>query len=406
MSQLEAQSRNIVLSKELWSQFQTEARANKISTTAGVKEMLRKTHAEQQQHLNRCHSGSGDISSVKASGSLALLSSLKRSRFSDSDVSWRRKPSGGSTSNIGLNNEFFELVRPSHTSSRVSECLYNESKSSMLPYVARRSHDIEDYGLAIRGNTQSVMSLYGTQGTKTSLNSFVAIFRSLKNGLEQKQIEQQRHGLMNRVAHSSSCISPNEATNSPMLKTSRFSESDVDWRTRSSCGFESRSNGKNELFEIIIPSPRPSFHDNEFDHRNNESKSLIATKPTKRNQNIAPPQESEDSTPAKSAKEELDTDPNDSDHDDDDDDRSNNGCFEYPRQSRQKALERSMQSVSLLMECDDSDLLSYGSYKYARQSRRKTVEKWTRSSFTSSTSVGSSLLVEWGDNSDTWGDSD
>jgi hypothetical protein len=48
-SQLETHTLKNINDKKLWLQFQFEARANKISTASGVKEMLRCQHEHQQQ---------------------------------------------------------------------------------------------------------------------------------------------------------------------------------------------------------------------------------------------------------------------------------------------------------------------------------------------------------------------
>lgn len=253
MSQFEAQSRSIVHSKELWSQFQTEARANKISTTAGVKEMLKQKHekSQQGQRNERYVASDGDFP-IKGSGHMTLISALKRSRVSESDVSWRRRSSSGSTCSNGPKNEIFERVCSSRPRRKISGCLDDESGGSYLPFLPTRAHGIEDYGQAIRGNTHSVLSLYGTKSTKATSNRFArSIFRTLKDGLEQKQQGNEYHD-----ADSAGGSFTVEASSGMLQKSSPKSTACGDFNVRrqtlSSCGFERSCGERNDFSTLSV----------------------------------------------------------------------------------------------------------------------------------------------------------
>ncbi|KAL3790215.1 hypothetical protein HJC23_005587 [Cyclotella cryptica] len=415
MSHFEAQSRSIVGCNELWSQFQMEARDKKISTTAGVKEMLKLKQAEQQLHKDNSVTGGG--STIDAIDGTALLSALKQSRFSDSDISAReRRSSFGSISSGGSRrkSEFTGNVRQLRRYSSISECMGNESGRSFLPHLPTKTHDIDDYCEAIRGNTHNVLSLYALQqNNKTSSTTFAHVFRSWKEGLEQKQVERQQQDKQRNVA-ASTCGIPSTKERTMTLKsameTSKLTGSDIGRQRRSSCGV-----GIASVDVVASPPRRSCFLDytynrnNAHDHNSNiQLRTKVTTDQLAQN---SQPQTSNRSPTLEASQYEQDSDFNSSD----DDDKSNNGCFEYyPCRSRQMALEKSMRSSAKSSNRIAPSLLVWsnvgdhdnGCYEYPRHSRGKAAEKSLRSSGTSSSSIGSSLLVEWGDDCVSSDDSD
>lgn len=411
MSQFEAQCPSTIGSKELWSQFQAEACANKTFTT---NEMLKLKHPEQQPpHHNYLSNG---CSKINAGDSSTLISAVKPTRYSESDISWRRRFSFGSASSSvsGGKNEYTGPINLPRRRSSISNCLDDESCGSFLPFLTTKTHDLDDYCQAIRGNTQNVLSLYGSlsRDNKASSTTFARMFQTLKEGFEQKQVERQQQCNENRAAvlrvgippmKTSGSVSPRSA-----LKPSRFSGSHVGRQRRASWGVGITTSGKNEFLEVALPGDY---------EKNNASDSISTIRPPSKvtifasAQSVTHAQPNKESATMKSSQEEEDSDFNSSDEDD----KRNNGCFEYyPCVSRQKSLKGNRSSAaslsniasSLLVEWSDEDDLNNRFHENPCQPRRQAVEKSTRSSVTSWSSVGSSLLVEWGDADESSDDSD
>jgi hypothetical protein len=376
--------------------------------------MLKLKHASQVGNLE-----------IDASGSMRPVPAVKQSKFSSSDVSWGRRLSIGSISSSvsGGKNEYPGNVYLAPRCSNISKFINDESDGSLLPFLPTRSHDIDDYYQAIRGNTQNVLSLYSSlsQDNTSSSISLARMFQTLKEGFEQKQVEQHQQGNESNASVHTGCIPPIKASSSmslrSSLKPSRFRGSHVGRQRRATCGVRITRGGKNEFFEVDRPPHPPFFLDEKYEMNNVRDDIFTHRPPIKVTivtsaQIVTHAQANKEPTTQKSSQDEQDTDFDSSD----DDDTSNNGNFEYyPRRSRHKALERSIRSSatslnstasSLLVEWSDAGELNNGCYEHPYHSRQMAVEKSIISSVTSLSSVGSSLLVEWDDAGDSSDDSD
>ena len=377
--------------------------------------MLKLKHAEQQVRS----------SLIDANGTITLIPVVKPSRFRGSDVSWRRRLSFGSISSSfsGGKNEYPGNVDLHRRCSNISEFIDDESDGSLLPFLPARSYDIDDYYQAIRGNTQNVLSLHASlsQDNKASSITFARMFQTLKEGFEQKLIEQDQKGNATHAPIHTGCVPPIKASSSMSLrsamKQSRFKESHVGRQRRATCGVRITRGGNNEIFEVDLPPHRSLFLDEHYERNNAREDIFTILPPTKvtmvTSAQIVPRAQGKNETTAlASSQDEKDSDS----HSSDDDDTSNNGSFEYyPRRARQKALKRSIRSSaislsstasSLLVDWSDAGELNNGCHEHSCHTRQMEVEESITSSVSSLSSVGSSLLVEWDDAGDSSDDSD
>ena len=299
--QFEAQSLSIVQDKELWAQFQAEARANKISTTAGVKELLRQKQVMQQ--ANERAASTGSLVPTKQGNKMSQISALKPSRLSESDVS----SSSNSLTRIFSRRLSFGLKNES-TKNEAFESTHLQCRPSTNIIEFMNEHNAQDYRQAIRGDTKNVLSLYDTlnQDQKSAcLLRFPFGGKQTNELLDHSSDDRERDEDMHRVA-----------------------------------------DGKVLCSDVSIDDSSPNAATEDTIH-------------------IQPPH--------RSCPDEQESDYAVS-HDEEDN-RSNNGCFEYPQESRQKASERS------------------GLAAVAR--RPSFLKRSTRAS--SLTSAGSCLLVDWDD---------